>query len=234
MPSNHWGLSNCQIETTIVDCRNWAFLPMTDFDRWAKATDWWISCSNFFRKPPIATLPGQLSRQARCLFPRGPGRRASRAQGVQCSDSATGLVMSAVKTLSYDLFLWMHMRRSKVVAATLSVQKFGLCKNWRMLKVWKSEKDKLNDRQWQVTSDGKWWQVIQDTDAVKQGAIPAFLGADREKRRVMMSCLDVLWSWRGDKSNIAFSKVVISLRLVCPIRMNFYFVRNSAVCWGML
>jgi len=30
-------------------------------------------------------------------------------------------------------------------------------------------------------------QKLEDTDAVKQGAIPAFLGADREKRRVMMS-----------------------------------------------
>ena len=144
MPSIHWGLSNCQIERTIVDCRNWAFLPMTDFDRWAKATDWWMNCSHFFRKPPLTTLPGQLSRQARCLFPGGSGGRASRAQGVQCCDSATGFVMSAVKTLSCDLFLllWMHIRRSKVVAATLSVQKCGLCKNWRMLKVWKSEKDK--------------------------------------------------------------------------------------------
>ena len=69
---------------------------------------------------------------------------------------------------------------------------------------------------------------------MKQGAIPAFLGADREKRRVMMSCLDVLWSFGTNseevETDIAFSKVVISLSLVCPISMDLGFVRISAVC----
>lgn len=178
--------------------------------------------------PPITTLRGQLFRQARCLFPGGSGRRASRAQGVQCCDSATGLVVSAVKTSSCDLVLWMHMRRSKVVAATLSVQKFGLCKKWRMLKAW--ERQVTCSEEWQVmASDGKSYRTPMLWS--KERFLLSWVLTERSDVSWW-----VAWMFYGVEveTNIAFSKVVISLRLFCRIRMALDFVRISAVCWGIL
>eukprot|EP00434_Breviolum_minutum_P004168 symbB.v1.2.003674.t2/scaffold175.1/size369221/30 len=49
-------------------------------------------------------------------------------------------------------------------------------------------------------------QELEDTDAVKQGAIPAFLGADREKRRVMMRSKETCsYGFLSSMSQVTFS-----------------------------
>lgn len=157
MPSNHWGLSKCQIERTIVDCRNWAFLPMTDFDRWAKATDWWISCSKFFQEATNSDPAGSVVQASKVLVSSWTWQK-----GKPCSRSSVQWFCNRPCDVSCEnIKLWSFFMNAHEEIKGGGRNAFR-AEVWALQKLEDAESVKIWERQikWQAVTSDKWRQVM--------------------------------------------------------------------------